>query len=123
MGNNNYINTHHNNTSHSTNQNTNQQPSTCLHQTLTHQMRASLARSPTRSRTPPTTSPRPSRATLLRPTRRLSKLLTLHTSPTTIIRRMHDGMELNAGPMATCDHQRSGIIVSPRYLHTPMNEI
>merc|ERR1711862_1067065 len=142
--NNNYINTHHNNTSHSTNQNTNQQPSTCLYQTLTHQMRASLARSPT----PPTTSPRPSRATLLRParrptrnrqramlvtpplavvllvlsvlrptsstrpstrvlarpTRRLSKFLTLHTSPTTIIRRMHDGMELNAGPMATCDH-------------------
>merc|ERR1712230_317853 len=101
-----------------TNQNTNQQPSTCLHQTLTHQMRASLARSPTRSRTPPTTSPRPSRAT-----RRLSKFLTLHTSPTTIIRRMHDGMELNAGPMATCDHINGVIIVSPRYLHTPMNEI
>merc|ERR1711939_659133 len=50
------------------------------------------------------TSTRPSTRVLARPTRRLSKLLTLHTSPTTIIRRMHDGMELNAGPMATCDH-------------------
>merc|ERR1712098_276492 len=52
----------------------------------------------------PTSSTRPSTRVLARPTRRLSKLLTLHTSPTTIIRRMHDGMELNAGPMATCDH-------------------
>merc|ERR1712029_536094 len=66
-------------TSHSTNQNTNQQPSTCLQQTLTHQMRASLARSPTRSRTPPTTSPRPSRATLLRPARRPTRVCFTHS--------------------------------------------
>lgn len=48
--------------------------SSCLPQISISQTKASSARSPTLSRTPPTTSPRLSRATLLRPARRPTRV-------------------------------------------------
>jgi hypothetical protein len=68
----------YNNHTHSTPSNQSTTLPKCLPQTLTSQMRASSARPLTQSRTPPTTSLSPFRATLLRPAKRPTSVRSHH---------------------------------------------